>query len=385
MKRFLAVALGLVVAALVLRWSVRPVVSMRPAPLVTAPLVADDVGALAEVLVHYVPESEAQIEPSYRDFLGTLPASTRVVVVHPTGAEEKARAFLARIGTKAQTRLVPVTTRLGIWSKDRALVLGGESDRTMLLVPAKPRPGESGRPQDWNIVPAVVAAMPDHLAYRELPIAFDAGDFAIADDRVLYDVNLYDRNRGRGYPSPVAFHERLKTMLGRDALMLGSSAGDVPRHHMSMYMAPIGGNEVLVGDPAAGAELVGRDYRPGERSPETNEPFVSDTSPETVARFEHAANDLHRLGFRVVRIPTLTFDPKTYFAYTNGVFETRDGARHVWMPVFDVPALDDAARAVYVSLGFTVHPVHVRALYPQHGTIGCVVNVLAREPSRTRT
>ena len=151
MKRFLAVALGLVVAALVLRWSVRPVVSMRPAPLVTAPLVADDVGALAEVLVHYVPESEAQIEPSYRDFLGTLPASTRVVVVHPTGAEEKARAFLARLGTKAQTRLVPVTTRLGIWSKDRALVLGGESDRTMLLVPAKPRPGESGRPQDWNI------------------------------------------------------------------------------------------------------------------------------------------------------------------------------------------------------------------------------------------
>jgi hypothetical protein len=80
----------------------------------------------------------------------------------------------------------------------------------------------------------------------------------------------------------------------------------------------------------------------------------------------------------VVRIPTVPFDDKTYFAYTNGVYETRGGRRFAWVPSFGVPAIDDAARAVYEGLGWSVVPVSVRSLYAQHGTIGCVVNVLAR-------
>jgi len=43
-----------------------------------------------------------------------------------------------------------------------------------------------------------------------------------------------------------------------------------------------------------------------------------------------------------------------------------------------VPALDAAAREVYEGLGFHVVPVSVRAIYTQHGTIGCMVNVVAR-------
>jgi hypothetical protein len=71
-------------------------------------------------------------------------------------------------------------------------------------------------------------------------------------------------------------------------------------------------------------------------------------------------------------------DPKTFITYTNGVFETRDGVRIVYMPWYDWPALDEAARATYASLGYRVHPVPVRALYPLRGTIGCLINVLAR-------
>jgi hypothetical protein len=43
-----------------------------------------------------------------------------------------------------------------------------------------------------------------------------------------------------------------------------------------------------------------------------------------------------------------------------------------------VPALDQAAREVYERLGWTVIPVSVRDVYTQHGTIGCLVNVLSR-------
>ena len=65
-------------------------------------------------------------------------------------------------------------------------------------------------------------------------------------------------------------------------------------------------------------------------------------------------------------------------AYTNGVYETRGGARIAWMPTFDLPELDARARDVYSALGWQVRPVRARGRYAWHGTIGCLVNVLAR-------
>jgi hypothetical protein len=48
--------------------------------------------------------------------------------------------------------------------------------------------------------------------------------------------------------------------------------------------------------------------------------------------------------------------------------------------MFDLPALDARATQIYESLGWRVRPVRARKLYPFHGTIGCLVNVLARGP-----
>jgi hypothetical protein len=167
-------------------------------------------------------------------------------------------------------------------------------------------------------------------------------------------------------------------LLGRDVVMLGLEEGDVPRHHMSMYMAPLPGGTVLVGDPSIAAKIVGERFEPGEVSPETSGKLVADFSAAMQSRFDRAARDLARAGFRVVRIPNVPFDDKTYFAYTNGIYETRDGRRRAWVPKFDVPALDRAAFEVYEKEGFEVIPVGVRKLYPQHGTLGCVVNILSR-------
>ena len=347
-------------------------------------VVADDAGPLREVLMHYVPELEPVFAATYLDFLGTLPGETRIVFVVRRGTRPRLETFLARIDPSralpGRMRVIELDTPIGIWSKDHALVLaprdgGGKID---LVVPPRPRPGEGSRPADWDIVPAVAAAMPEAFAVRQLPLAFDAGDFAIAGKRIVFDVNLFARNRTRGYTSPQDLRERMRSILGRDVVMLGSEPGDVPRHHMSMYMAVLDGDTALVGDPEAGAAIVGRDYVPGEASPESHVPLRADFTPATVARFERAAADLKRAGFRVVRIPTVPFDDRTYFAYTNGVYETRAGRRTAWMPSFGVPALDDAARKVYEQLGWTVRPVSVRDVYTQHGTIGCLVNVLSR-------
>jgi len=380
----LGAALGLIFAFAVIALRARAGEHAPPAaPPMAGRFVADDTGPLREIIMHYVPELEPTFAATYRDFLGTLPEKTRVVLVVRQGDRPALEAFLARIDASrilSRARVVEIDVALGIWSKDRALVLSpAEADaRQVLLVPPRPRRGEASRPADWSIVPAVVAALPYSFELRSLPIAFDGGDFAISGGRVIFDVNLFARNRTRGFRSPSELKEKLGGLLGRDVVMLGTEVGDVPRHHMSMYMAPLGDGTVLVGDPAAGASLVGGAYVPGDVSPETGQLLRADFSPETIARFDRAARDLANAGFRVVRIPTVPFDDKTYFAYTNGVYETRDGQRTAWVPRFDVPALDAAARAVYEGLGFRVVPVSVRAIYTQHGTLGCLVNVVAR-------
>ncbi len=133
--------------------------------------------------------------------------------------------------------------------------------------------------------------------------------------------------------------------------------------------------------------LAGADDLPGEPSPDTGNPLRSDFSDAMVARFDRAAKDLADAGYRVVRIPTVAFDDKTYFAYTNGVYETRGGKKIAWVPQYadtslpdaaKIAKLDEAARKIYEDLGWTVKPVAVRASYPYHGTIGCLANVLAR-------
>jgi hypothetical protein len=380
-SRAITIALGLVLAtaAFIVHVHVTRVPSKAvPPPTYSgAHAVADDIGALDEVLMHYVPELEDVFDVTYQDFLRSLPRSARIVFVIQRGRRRALDAFIARTGVVNQARVVEIDVPLGIWSKDRALVLRREAGGSMLLVP--PKHDAASRPFDAAIVPAVVKALPERgFELREMPLAFDAGDFAIAGDTVLFDANLLGRNRARGVATAAALLERMRGLLGRDVVMLGTEEGDVPRHHMSMYMAPLPGRTVLVGDPSLAKAIIGEGFAPGEVSVESGRPLVADFSAPTQARFDRAARDLGRAGFRVVRIPNVPFEDKTYFAYTNGVFETREGRRSAWVPTFGVDALDRAAFAVFEAEGFGVNPVRVRKVYTQHGTIGCLVNVLSR-------
>jgi hypothetical protein len=128
----------------------------------------------------------------------------------------------------------------------------------------------------------------------------------------------------------------------------------------------------------AARALVGDAFRPGESSLETDEPLVADFSPAVIARFQYARAELIGHGFDVTNIVNVPFDDKTYLSYTNGVFEVRGSHRIAYVPAYDIPVLDAAAHATYRKLGWDVVPIHVRGLFPYHGTICCVVNVLTR-------
>lgn len=356
-------------------------------------VVREDRGALGEVLMHFVPRMSPLVADAYADFLGSLPPQTRVVAVVPAvddgggpSPREATLQLLARIDPSgalvARTRFVDVQGPISVWSKDRALVFAPQADapRTGLVIPAPPDPRWTERANDWRTLAQVAGAMPERFYVRQLPLAFDAGDFDVAGDEVLVDDNLIAKNQDRGVASVEELRHLLEPALVHPVVVLGRADGDVPRHHMSMYMAALDGHVALVGDPLAARSIVGDAFVPGETDPDTGDPLRADFSEATVARFERAARDLAAAGWRVVRIPEVPFLDKTYMAYTNGVYETRDGLRTAWMPTFDVPALDARAAEIYASLGWRVVPVRSRALYPYHGTIGCLVNVLARAP-----
>ena len=389
----LGVAIGLAAAAGALRAGSRARPAPPPTPTVklAGGVLREDAGSLEEILVHYVPRLESLVGDAYADFLGTIDGSTRLVVVVPkadadggTSAQSSLGELLARIdpsgGLAARTRVVDVDGPISVWSKDRALVLGPETDapRTGLVIPVPPDPRWKERANDWHTLAQVAGAMPERFYVRQLPLSFDAGDFDVAGGRVLVDDNLVTKNRARGVTNVQELGKLVEGLLARPVTVLGTADGDLPRHHMSMYMAALDGGVALVGDPRAGMAVVGETFTPGETDPDTGEPLHADFSPAMVARFDRAATELAAAGWKVVRIPEVPFLDKTYMAYTNGVYETRGGARIAWMPTFDLPELDARARAVYESLGWQVRPVRARGLYPWHGTIGCLVNVLAR-------
>ena len=390
------IALGLAITVMVLRLlpDRPPAEPAAPQPL-AGQLLPEDEGPLQEVLFHYVPKLEPLLREPYQDFLGTLHPTTRLIAVVPdeAGVTGRLRAFLAEIDPSEalfeRTRVVEVPGPISPWSKDRALVMSppaGES-RGLLLVPEPPALKWRERRNDWRTVQLVASAMPDRYLVHQLPLQLDAGDFAVTGRGVLVDVNLVEKNRDRGITSPAELRRFLESKLGREVVVLGQRAGDVPRHHLSMYMAPLGNWEgrdvVLVGDVRLAEPIVGADFVPGELSADTGKPLKADFSAETAARHDRAARALEAAGFEVVRIPTVAFDDKTYMAYTNGVYATRGGVRIAWVPRYGIEQLDELAFATYRKLGWQVRPVSVRQVYPYHGTIGCLVNVLSRSLHRS--
>ncbi len=389
------IALGLVITVTVLRLVPDRALAEPAAPgakPLPGALLAEEEGPLVEVLFHYVPKAEPVLREPYRDFLGTLDPTTRLVAVVPDepGVERRLRAFLAEIDPKEwlwkRCRVVVVPGPISPWSKDRALVMGpppGES-LSLLLVPEPPDLRWTERRNDWRTVQLVATAMPDRYQVHQLPLDLDAGDFAVTRRGLVVDANLVEKNRDRGVTSPAALKLLLERKLGGRVTVLGKRAGDVPRHHMSMYMTPLGTHRgkdvVLVGDVRLAQPIVGDGFTPGDHSADTGQPLEADFSASTAARHDRAARELRAAGFDVVRIPTVAFEDKTYMAYTNGVYATPGGKPIAWVPRYGIAELDELAFATYRKLGWEVRPVSVRKVYSYHGTIGCLVNVLSRSP-----
>jgi len=354
--------------------------------------VAEVGGALREVWLQYTEAGETLVDEAYADFLGGLAQDVELRVLVGMEADAAAWRRFARnlgLGGAARAKVTVAGTPITVWSRDRALALRGSDARWSWLVPPEPDESWELRRNDWRAVFALARAR-GGTDVVELPFEFEAGDLIVTESRVLFGANLAARNAGGPWRETAALREALRAWTGREPLQLGAEEGDVPPYHLAMYVMPVAADVALVGDPSIAKGLLGEAWRSGALRPEDDAPLVADFGSQMQARFDRAASDLTAAGWRVYRVPVVPFDDRTYITWTNVVLDRRDGRGVVYLPSYAADAavepqlarLDARSRAAWEQHGYDVRPIRVRKLWPHHGTIGCLINVLARSPAR---
>ncbi|MGE5181849.1 MAG: agmatine deiminase family protein, partial [Acidobacteriota bacterium] len=260
------------------------------------------------------------------------------------------------------------------WSRDRYAALVDDRGDGSILAPPRIETPFVGRAGDARAPVAISRAL-YHQDPHVANIVFEGGDLAATPRWIFADDNLAARNLGRADADRASIERELRQRFGQDIVWLGNAVGDVPRHHIMMYMVPLDDGTIAVGDVRAGVALLAREPAGATLS-------LDDVEVEA-ERFDRAAALLATRGFKVVRVPALVLaGAGSYVTYTNALFDRRpDGKRVVYLPTYALPALDAAGRAFYEAQGFEVHPIDVSPIYRLHGSLGCLVNVLARRGS----
>ena len=336
-----------------------------------ARLVPEDAsGALRRIAIHYVPALDDRAMPVWRQLFAALPADVEVEVAVPAATDFPrliAGLRAAGVGSLDRFRPVIVDHPLTTWSRDRMASLeatpGGAGS---ILAPPRVSTASAARAGDWA-APFAIARAVYHAAPRISEMVFEGGDLAASAHHVFADVNLVNRNLGRRDATRAHLEAGLRRTFTQEVVWLGDEVGEVPEHHIMMYMVPLDDDEVLVGDVRRGVALAAG-------------AVPSDPDIEGMAtRFDRVAALLADKGFRVTRIPVVVLPGKgSYVTYTNALFDRDDGGKVVYLPTYRVAALDGEARRIYEGLGYRVVPIDVSTIYTLNGSLGCLVNVMGR-------
>jgi hypothetical protein len=337
-------------------------------------LVAEDASApLRRVAIHYAPSSDRVALGVWKQLFAVLPASVEVEVEVTAQPDfDRLIRLLRAANTPNLERMHPVIVGAPIttWSRDRYAALVTDDGGGEILAPPRVETPYVSRAGDARSPGAISQAL-YHRDPHVANIVFEGGDLAATPKFVFADVNLQARNLGRGDANRGAIEHELSSRLGQELVWLGDAVGDVPRHHIMMYMVPLDDHTIAVGDVRAGAALLARE-------PAGAALQLDDLDVEA-ARFDRAAAELRAHGFAVVRVPVAVLaGAGSYVTYTNALFDRHGDRRVVYMPTYSLPALDRAAQQFYEAQGFEVHPIDVTPIYGLNGSLGCLVNVLAR-------
>jgi hypothetical protein len=412
-----------------------PGVRMRPrafdflnelrTPLPTAPrLVGTANGALEEILLtipSYAAVEEGGAENPlaavYRDLIAKLPRTAFVVLTHQSVCED-VRGWFAACGAADRATLIPAPDHINfsVWAEDGYVVIRDAESSERYFV----EPFDFPRYADALIADLVANAT--EMRTTQAPLYFQGGNVLVGDDFFMigadYPANSVDyvgsviapspgerpsdtiRRLYRSYldssreviyvgstvPVPAETEREIKVngRRWREIVHYGNEPGTVqPLFHIDMFMTLAGRDDsgarrVLVGDPRAAAQILGRPVWPHAMT----------------EVFDNIARGLERRGCRVIRNPLPLVhvdDPEErlrtwYFATANNALvELTDGASRIWIPTYGhghwsaLAATDDANERIWQELGFEVTRLGDFHPFAENlGAVHCIKKYLRR-------
>ena len=353
------------------------------------PRVLDDTsGAITRLLLLYTVSDAPGVGAPYQDLLNQLPVEISIVVCAADALSiddfrNRFRAALTRKPRKVHFLEVGFLT--SAWSRDRIIArMRADFKPASSLLPLG---ADWYREEEWKDL-EVFQAMSDQgvmVGNFSLPLHLEGGNVVGGSEHVFVGVNAITDNLASGMEAD-DIRGWVKKALGKEVVFLQDADGNVPKSHADMYLTPLPGNKVLLADPGLGSKLLGGMSEGSMSYPETEgvdrDILFFKHDDRLKGQFEEMEQALQKRGFEVERLPgVFAGDNEWMVTYNNVLMDFRRGHSVVYMPVYHLDALDDAARKVYESNGFEVCPIDVSTVFHLNGAIRCLANVIERKPT----
>ncbi len=361
---------GGIVAGLVVAACLSELPARRTPP--GAKLISDAHGSLARICIQYRSDFNPSVSDTLTDLFQALANDVDIrIIVGKRSDFDFLKTELSHRGVTRLDRLTPVITGFPItpWARDRFGAMMANGHPIIAAPPVRSHtPGPRGNDER---IPEILAATIPGASCLPIPFMFEGGDLLADETNTFIAANALARNTPEDVDNREGLLKRIKNTLKKNVIAIGATPEDVPDHHICMYLTPLGNKQVAVADPALGLEL----YR---QNP-TGATVDVETNTAAFKPFLNVIQCMEENGFRVIHLPLLlTRTPRVYVSYNNAILERRDGEKRIYMPVYDIPALDQAASKVFQGQGWRVVPIRVSQLYRHTGSLRCQVGIIQR-------
>lgn len=347
-------------------------------------------GRIQHVVLHSPQGLVGQTWRSVYDLLTAMPPDTRFTLVCNTQAalsETQGRLRQWKFDDRKDIAAILIQQPISIWARDRyiAMARAEAGGLPTWLVPQVVQNFDSERRQQEREVPGLLNEVKPCCRIAETPLVLEGGNVIASKRQVFAGANAFHENTQIGTPAQTK--AALEGLFGLPLIMIHDDSGSPPMAHVDMFFTPVADDHVLVGSPALAAEIVkkadsssaGLLKRRLFITPDVSGGIDASFSPQRARRFDQVAKQLTELGLRVTRIPYVDSRNGDFaVTYNNVIQEQRDGRHIVYMPIYKIPALDDAARRTYESLGMIVKPIDVSPICHLLGAVRCLANVVER-------
>lgn len=349
-------------------------------------------GAIARVVVH-VPEKHLhRIWIPLSDLIRATTSATQITMVCDTTAASETLQQLIKKEQFANADRLAVRNAerpLLLWSRDRYISCQDAAQTgdslPVWLVPVALQTIDAERRATERLIPSILN-QPDRICrIAESPLALEGGNVLGSSTFTLIGSNVLKENADGFTPDEVKA-ELARTFKGR-VFLVQDNAGKLPINHVDMFISVVGDRQIVLASPRLAADVMATADAASRKAlddrllitPNMAEPRGPDYTAARAAIFDAINQRIQNAGYHVTCIPYADSRNGDFVVtYNNVLQEMIDGRHVVYMPVYDIPALDDAATRVYQSLGMTVKPIRISPISHLLGAIRCMANVVER-------